>query len=336
MRGFFQHWLELEERDLAKDRAMFPQFDEAVVADLRTSLDLFLEEVMWSDSSDYRQLLLANYLLLNDRLSELYASLPESSAPDPAVLNNPSPHTEQGNEESSSLQPAEALGEGTEDAGFERVDFPAERRVGILTHPYLLSAFAYHNNTSPIHRGVFLTRNVMGRPLKPPPAAVAFKDDEFSPDLTMREKITQLTRDNACMSCHSVINPLGFALEHYDAVGRWRTSDNNKPVDAHSQYTTARGETLQLQTARDIADYAVTSEAAHRAFITQVFQHLVKQNPAAYGADTVERLRREFVDDQFHMQNLLARIAVRAALHGLAETTSPTTLETSSPSKKIE
>ncbi len=156
----------------------------------------------------------------------------------------------------------------------------------------------------------------MGRALKPPPIAVAFKNDEFAPDLTMREKITQLTRDKACMACHSVINPLGFALENYDAVGRWRTRDNNKPVDSKSEYVTVDGDTLEVQSARDIADFAVASESSHRAFVTQMFQHLVKQNPAAYGPDTVARLQSQFEEDDFNIQHLMARIAVLAAVHG--------------------
>jgi hypothetical protein len=120
------------------------------------------------------------------------------------------------------------------------------------------------------------------------------------------------------MSCHSVINPLGFTLENYDAVGRWRTSDNDKPIDTASQYTTADGQTVDVASARDVANFAATSESAHRAFVTQLFHHLVKQNSAAYGADTVERLRNQFANDDFNMQNLMVRIAVVAATHGQA------------------
>ena len=61
----------------------------------------------------------------------------------------------------------------------------------MLTHPYLLAALAYHKNSSPIHRGVFLTRNIVGRALRPPPVAVEFMDDRFDPSLTMREKVTR-------------------------------------------------------------------------------------------------------------------------------------------------
>ena len=279
MGGFFEHWLELEERDLAKDKSLFPEFDEAVIADLRESLLRFVDQVVWGERSGYRELLEADYLLLNPRLAKLY-------------------------------------GGQVEGEGFQEVRFDGRRRSGVMTHPYLLSAFAYHNNTSPIHRGVFLTRNIVGRALKPPPMAVAFKDDEFDPKLTMREKVTQLTRDTACMSCHSVINPLGFSLENFDAVGRWRESDNDKPVNTKSDYTTVDGATVSLSSARDIADYAVSNPAAHRAFAAALFHHMVKQPVAAFGPGALGDLREGFAKSNFNIRELMIEIAKIHALHG--------------------
>ncbi len=290
LQSFFEHWLELEHRDLAKDQQLYPEFDEAVIADLRTSLELFVERVVWGKSSDYRELLQADYLLLNKRLQQLYGQ-------------------------------GKAKRDKDDRAGhpFERVSYAKQSRSGILTHPYLLSAFAYHNNTSPIHRGVFLTRNIVGRSLKPPPVAVAFENSDFSPELTMREKVTQLTRDQACKSCHDVINPLGFALENYDAVGRWRSEENDKPIDATSDYTSAEGTTVTISSPRDIAAFAVESPAAQRAFVRQIFQHLAKQDPTGYGAETVDQLRDMFVADGFHIRKLLANVASRVAAHSLTE-----------------
>ena len=277
MTAFFEHWLEMEERDLSKDKALFPQFDASVVSDLRESLLRFVDSVMWSERSDYRELLTADYLLLNHHLAKLYG----------------------GDVKGDSFQRSKMGGS----------------RAGVLTHPYLLSAFAYHNTTSPIHRGVFMTRNVVGRALKPPPVAVAFKDDEFDPHLTMREKVTHLTRDSACMSCHSVINPLGFSLENFDAVGRWRDIDNDKKIDTRSEYTTLEGETITLANAKDVAHYAIASPAAQRAFVKSLFHHMVKQPVAAYGPGTLGELREFFVSHEFNMRELMVEIAVTQAIH---------------------
>ena len=131
----------------------------------------------------------------------------------------------------------------------------------------------------------------------------------------MREKVTQLTRDTACMSCHSVINPLGFSLESFDAVGRWRTKDNKKNINTKSDYTTLEGETISLQSARDIARHAATSPAAHRSFISALFHHAVKQPTAAYGSETLEGLRKQFSASNFHIRDLLVKIATTTALN---------------------
>ena len=341
VRGFFHHWLELDDRDLSKDKQLFPDFDEATIAALRESLEQFLDEVVWSDASDYRQLLSADYLLLNEPLMRMYMIDPAdanlaSKAGDTPSSDTPSNDRAAGTaagsdtrQDSIASEPTSAdatsneaishdkiaISDATVPDEFRRVVLSDQQRAGVLTHPYLLSAFAYHNNTSPIHRGVFLTRNVVGRALKPPPIAVAFKNDEFAADLTMREKITQLTSDSACMACHSVINPLGFALENYDAVGRWRTFEKTKPINAHSPYTTENGEQVDIRSATDIAQLALASESAHRAFFVQFFEPLTKQNPAAYGPNTAEDLRAKFEADQYNIQNLMIRIAVMAAMH---------------------
>src|SRR5262249_22436672 len=159
----------------------------------------------------------------------------------------------------------------------------------------LLSAFSYHRSSSPIHRGVFITRNVLGRFLKPPPMAIEFMDDRFDPSLTMREKVTELTRKETCMACHATINPLGFSLENYDAVGRYRTTDNNKPVNPESEYVTTDGERLKLHGARDLARHAATNEEARRGFVRQIFQYIIKQSPAAFGPDTMNGLEADFL-----------------------------------------
>ena len=277
---FFRHWLEMEAaEDVSKDARTFPDFTDIALADLRTSLEMFIEDVVWSEKSDYRQLLLADYLYLNGRLAKLYgADLPE-------------------------------------DSDFQKVKFDSKRRTGVVTHPYLLSVFAYHKSSSPIHRGVFLTRNIVGRALKPPPMAIQFMDDRFDPSLTMREKVSELTRPAACQGCHSVINPLGFSLEHYDAVGRYRTTDNQKPVDASGQYTTSDGKTVRLRGPRDVAEYAARSKEAQLGFIQQLFHHLVKQPAAAYGPDTLERLRRAFAKSDYSIQQLVIEIVKTSAVY---------------------
>ncbi|HAV61918.1 MAG TPA: hypothetical protein DCY13_06095 [Verrucomicrobiales bacterium] len=279
MRDFLHHWLQLDHvESLVKDSGLFPTFTPEVVADLRTSLELFLDDAVWSRPSDFRELLLADYLFVNERLAKFY-------------------------------------GIDREVDDFTKVILDDRQRSGVITHPYLLAMFSYPKTTSPIHRGVFLTRNVVGRALKPPPMAIEFKDNDFPEDLTMREKVAELTRDDACQSCHSVINPLGFSLENYDAVGRWRTEENRRPIDAASDYPTHDGRTVRLNGARDLAEFAAASDQAQKGFIEQLFHQVVKQPMLAYGPRVQDELHRSFVDSDFNVQQLLVNIATLAALH---------------------
>ena len=237
--------------------------------------------MVWSESSDYRRLLLEDDLFVNNRLAAFYG-----------IQTN-----------------------ATDD--FVKVSLDPKQRSGVITHPYLLAAFSYQKSSSPIHRGVFLTRNIVGRALKPPPMAVAFKDSEFAPDLTMRQKVEELTRPQACQGCHSVINPLGFSLEHYDAVGRFRTKDGNRTINTVSDYTTDDGAIVKLAGARDVAEFAVKSEHAQEAFIEQLFHQIVKQPMLAYGPNVQDRLRESFVASDFNIQKLIVEIASLSALHGI-------------------
>ena len=247
LEGFFLQWLKIDQaREIVKDPKRYPEFDEKVVSDLRTSLDLFLDDVLSSEASDYRQLFLAKDVYLNGRLARLYgAKLPA-------------------------------------DAPFQKVSLEQEGRAGLLTHPYLMASFAYTATSSPIHRGVFIARSVLGRVLRPPPEAVAPLAADLHPDLTTRQRVSIQTQPESCRSCHGMINPLGFTLEHFDAVGRYRKEEKGKPIDATGSYETRSGESVRFSGVHDLAAYLTTSGEAHSAFVQQLFHYLVKQPIGAF------------------------------------------------------
>ena len=295
LRGFFDHWLDAHEADdIAKDPKAYPGFDAELVQDLRASLNHFVDAVVWSEASDYRQLLLSDELHLNGSLRRYYGV-------ETAVGPSGTTHA-RGNPQA---QP--------DDDAFIAVRFDPAQRAGVLTHPFLLSVHSYYRSSSPIHRGVFLTRKVLGRFLKPPPMAIEFMDDRFDPSLTMREKVTQLTDKPQCMACHATINPLGFSLEQFDAAGRFRTEDNRKPVDAVTEYLTADGKTLTLRGPRDLARHAAESPEARRGFVRQLFQYTVQQDPSAFGSDRLQQLDSAFQQSGCHIRQLLVEIAVQSA-----------------------
>jgi hypothetical protein len=282
MRQFLNQWLDIERvSDLPKDEKRFPGFDEKLAADLRASLDLFLDEVIWDERSDFRRLLLSSDLYLNGRLAEYYGFNLAAGSP------------------------------------FQKVSAGEPRRAGVLSHPYLMARFAYPDAGSPIHRGVFVIRKLLGRALRPPPEAFVPLAPDLRPDLTTRERIALQTEPKACQSCHGLINPLGFTLERFDAVGRYREEDQGKPIDASGAYKLRTGETKTFDGARELAEFLAGSEEVQRSFVSQLFHYLVKQPILAYGKETAADLRRHFAARDFHVRKLMAEIATTAALTGI-------------------
>jgi cytochrome c553 len=278
LREFFMHWLNVDQvPDLSKDPKLFPWFDRTVASNLRTSLELFLEQVAWSERSDFRELLLSKSLFLNGRLAGIYGA---------------------------NLAP---------DAPFEEVALEAER-AGVLTHPYLMSSFAYVSTTSPIHRGVLIARNFLGRMLRPPPRAFTPIEAELHPNLTTRQRVTLQTRAAACASCHGIINPLGFTLERFDAIGRFQNRENGRPIVDSGSYQPAAGKTIRFTGARGLARFLAGSEEAHAAFVEGLFHHFVKESVRAYGPRALPDLQRSFKANQFNIRKQIVEIVALSAL----------------------
>lgn len=284
MRDFLHAWLSISHTDdLPKDRSLYGEFDAALASQLRTSLDLFLDDVVWKDGGDFRRLLLANSWYVNRRIAQYY-ELP-----------------------------------GDYGDEFQQVQADPEKFAGILTHPYLMARFSYHKSSSPIHRGVFVIRSMLGRFLKPPPIAVAPTDEGMTPNLTTRQRVAQQTNEATCQTCHGMINALGFTFEHYDAVGKYREMEKEQAIDASGQYQALTGDMVQFSGARALAEFLAGSNETHRCFVQQMFHYLVKQPAASYGPDTLSNLEKSFAESGYQIQSLIGEIMAVCALQTPAE-----------------
>lgn len=281
MRTFLLQWLKADPPpEVVKEGDVFPDFDLALFSDLRTSLELFLDDVVWNGDSDFRRLLVDDRVYLNGRLAAFFGvELPA-------------------------------------DAAFQPVRLDEGARAGVLTHPYVMTCLSYADTTSPIHRGVFLTRGVLGRMLRPPPDAFAPLAPDLHPSLTTRERVSLQTSPEACANCHAMINPLGFPLEQFDAVGRYRRDEKGKPIDAAGSYVTRSGETQQFEGARALAAFLADYDETHEAFVEQLFHNIAQQAVVAYGPDELERLRDAWRNDGYNLRKLMVRIATVAGMTG--------------------
>jgi hypothetical protein len=302
VREFFHYWLKIEEApELGKQQDLFPDFNDAIASDMRTSLDLFLEEVIGDRNSDFRDLMVCGDLYVNGRLGRFLGyDIPE-------------------------------------EASFERRSPKESERSSLLTHPYLMTRFAHHDTTSPIHRGVFLVRNILGRSLRPPPEAITPEPPELHPHLTTRERVELQTKAQSCQTCHSLINPLGFTLEEFDAVGRIRATEVGKPLDTSGSYVGSDGNVVEFQGPRDLADFLVAHRETHQAFAVQLHHYLVKQPVNAFGTDTAAKLTDYFRENDLNLRRLVCHIGTQAALAKVGGTggeSSPTLAKTDTGEKR--
>lgn len=262
LREFLFAWLRVDHApEIAKDPSRYPGISPEVVADLRTSLGLLLDDCLSPPDgpADFRRLFASEEVWLNGRLAPLFGvDLPA-------------------------------------EAGFRPVRLDDGARAGVLTHPYMMSVLSYGAGTSPIHRGVFLFRGVLGNVLRPPAEAVAPLAPDLHPGLSTRERVTLQTSPVACQVCHAAINPLGFTLEGFDAIGRRRDTDGDAPVDVSGSYIPREGEAVSFAGARELAAFVASSRDAEEAFLQALFHAEVRQPVRAWGGETLENLRQAFV-----------------------------------------
>jgi hypothetical protein len=287
LRDFLFDWLRVADPpEIVKDASLGVAFTPAIAADLRTSLELQIADVLDREPHDLRRLFTADTVPLNARLAPLFGV---------------------------AVAPA---------SGFRPVRIDEGRRAGVLTHPYLMSLLSYGGTTSPIHRGVFLARGILGNVLKPPQEAVTPLAPDLHPDLSTRERVALQTSPVGCATCHSMINPLGFALEEFDAIGRYRTVERRgemqKPVDASGAYQPRQGVAVRFTGGRALAAYVAESRDAHEAFVQDLFHALVKQPVRAWGPESLAELVGEFESSGCDIRRLVLAIMEMAVEPPLA------------------
>jgi mono/diheme cytochrome c family protein len=196
--NFGGQWLYLRNvRAMLPDPEAFPDFDENLREALQQETELFLESIVREDRSAL-DLLDADYTFLNERLARHYGIA------------------------------------GVQGSHFRRVKLSDEQRRGLLGQGSILAVTSYANRTSPVLRGKWVLDNFLGSPPPPPPPNVPSLKDRGDQGqiLTVRQRMEQHRANPACAVCHSRMDPLGFALENFDAIGRWRTTDAGSAIDS--------------------------------------------------------------------------------------------------------
>ena len=195
--NFAGQWLETRSLDaVTRDQMRFPEWNAELRDAMRTETRLFFDAVL-RENRPLSDFLDARYTFLNARLATHYG-IP-----------------------------------GVEGADFRRVELATDQRGGVFTQASVLTVSSYPTRTSVVLRGKYLLDNVLNSPPPPPPADVpALDETKLGVAVSHRAQLEQHREDSLCASCHNKMDPLGFALENYDAIGRWRTQDGPFPVDS--------------------------------------------------------------------------------------------------------
>jgi mono/diheme cytochrome c family protein len=224
--NFASQWLHLRNLDsITPDMRLFPDFDDNLRQAFRQETEMLVESVIRENRS-VLDLLSANYTFLNERLAKHYGIPNIYGTRFRRVTFDQTAGPDSPNRADLSAVAAAA-------AKVEARSAEAERRGGLLRHGSVLMLTSYPTRTSPVIRGKWILENVLGVPPPPPPADVPALDDVkmAKRNASVRERLAEHRKNPTCAGCHRLTDPVGFALENYDAVGRWRTLDGGEPID---------------------------------------------------------------------------------------------------------
>ena len=200
--NFAAQWLHLRNLEsVTPNMRLFPSFDDNLRQAMRRETELLLESVIREDRS-VLDLLTSDYTFLNERLAKHYGI--------PHVYGS----------------------------WFRRVKLEDDsKRGGLLRHGSILTVTSYNTRTSPVIRGHWVLENFLGVPPPPAPAVVPpLEEKTIDGSLSVKDRLIEHRSNPACSGCHSLMDPLGFSLENYDAVGQWRKSENEQPIDASGNF----------------------------------------------------------------------------------------------------
>jgi len=221
-----------------KDPGLFPEFQGSMREMMIDETMMFIDDVVFASGGGLIELLTEPYSFVNKSLAPLYG-LDPSGFTDELVAT----------------------------------DLDPTQRAGVLTQSGFLAANASTTENDPIHRGVFLNLNVLCTGLPPPPDVIPPPPPPMEGE-SLRERIDRHTGKGTCgENCHgTLINPLGFAFEHYDALGRWQTMDAGKPVDATGQFLFSEG-LMDFDGGVQLANLIAESEEAHRCYVGHLLEY---------------------------------------------------------------
>jgi hypothetical protein len=273
--SFYEERFQLRQlAQLTKDPAVFPQFTPAIGASMRQEALLLLRDIVWTNNTDYRELLTAPYAYVDTALAQLYGTPP---------VNGP---------------------------GFERRMLPPNRH-GILGQAAFLAREAHPAFTSPTRRGRFISERVLCIDIPPPPPEVMAQPLPPVPGMpmTMRQRLRAHSENEACASCHARMDGIGLALESFDGLGAFRTQDAGMPIDDSGEIF----EVGRFSGLAGLTSLVRERPELHRCWVRSLYRHATGHLEAEADEAALEGVDQRFAEARYRLKDLLVEIAASDA-----------------------
>jgi hypothetical protein len=292
LRSFLAEWLELDGAailpslaETPKDSKLFPGFDAVLRQSMRREVEMFMDHVMFEEDGSLEELFSGTRAYVNAPLAKLYG------VSGPARADT-----------------------------WAWVELDPTQRAGMLTRAGFLAVHASQNVTSPIRRGVYLLQNVLCFPLPSPPANVDNTPVEVTGGdvTTVRQATLKRTGSPACAGCHVQINELGFAFEHYDAVGRWQEAEagTGAAIDASAQLSNAgAGLDGPVNGAIELSQRLAQSPEVAKCAARQWFEVALRRSPVSLDSCSMQKIQAKTAETRSIRELLLAMVESDAFLN---------------------
>jgi hypothetical protein len=256
---------------LQRDATFFPTYTPALASLFRQETEQYLDNIVWDGGGDFGTIFTGNYSFVNETLAKFYGIA------------------------------------GVTGDAFQRVNLDPAKRAGILTQASLLTTTTPGSHTNPVARGKFIFTKLLCGTVPDPPPALMVKEPEADPTRTTRERFMAHRTNPSCASCHSMLDGIGFGLDHYDGVGLWQELDNGKPIDDTGNVPSgdAAGD---FKGAIELGQKIANSQDARNCYVGQWLSFAYGRLEQAGDACTRQQLVEAFKSSNGNVKQLLVAL----------------------------
>jgi hypothetical protein len=274
LQRFLFQWLGIDSlMTVPKDAQTFPELDTAARTSLIGEAERVISQVVFDGSGLLADLITTPNTFLDPKLAAFYGvELPQGAA---------------------------------DSSGFRAVQLPRARRQGVLTLGGVMLAHGRSNDSSPVHRGRLVRERFLCQPPPEPPPGINAEPPPLDPSLTARQRYAAHAQNEPCASCHRLMDPIGFAFEHFDGIGRYRESDNGNPIDVTGEIVSSPSSDAEFEGTEELAAILAGSTDVANCFALQWFRYGGGFSDSQGSECAAQKLRQQLGTEDLSVRSLV-------------------------------